>query len=244
MVKITKSVRQLIKLEILRTRTPPFRLLRERRDAPRSLTARLVNSWVHGVAVDADQMLIDYVLEAYRAMPNHQDNANARWRHTEAARIPLTPDMVETIRREMQRTGLTADAVCNLATPPLRRSIIINWLSGRLRSVPAAQWNDILDALARAPSVPLVPHRPSLKINHRLPPIADDDLATLAALRREAGVSPAKLLKNAATKPPMLTPEMAARWLTGRTRSADPTHVAYVIQLYRDHVAGMPAPTE
>ena len=244
MVKITKSIRQLLKSEIQRTRTPPFRMLRERPDVPKHLSARVVNLWVRGQVVEADQFAIDYVLEAYRALPNYKDNANARWRPTVAERMPLTPDMVSTIRRDMLRTGLTADDVCKLITPPLRRSVITNWLSGRLRSVPAQQWRDILDALARVPSAPLLPQRESLKIKHRLPPISDKDLATLAELRRATGLTPAKLMKNATSKPLMLSPEIAAQWLTGRTRSADPTHVAYVIELYRQHLAAMPAPTE
>lgn len=156
--------------------------------------------------------------------------------------IDVTADMAALLRAEFVRTGYEArnflDGAVDLPER-LNARIVQGWLYSEAKTTDAMLWEYVVARLAAMPDrdgpPPLNPPRKPRKIATNTPdhaPIRISDLALLRAHRERTKVGGAVLLRGAIDKPDGLTPAMISLWLSGKTLTAKPEHIEYVLAGY------------
>lgn len=72
-VEITQARYRKLHEEIRRTRVSPRRLLASAPSPPKGLTPTMIGYWLNGTLRSAEKQLFDYVLKAYRTLPDATD---------------------------------------------------------------------------------------------------------------------------------------------------------------------------
>jgi hypothetical protein len=151
------------------------------------------------------------------------------------------------LKAERKRTATTALALLRDAEDlpdGLTGSLVNRWIGGIAKSAPQrqidyvlARWRALPDGAGLRPRPKQIPAKPEGRRSdwpdHR--PILDEDRAALEAHRERTKIGASTLLKGATDLPPGLTPNVVSSWLTGRAKTADPTHFAYVLARWDAH---------
>ncbi|MEJ7926010.1 hypothetical protein WG908_04470 [Sphingobium sp. AN641] len=186
----------------------------------------------------ARQSHLDFVLTRWANLPDRGAAPASGARSISAASIPLTPEMSRQLRAELGRVaGTPAELLAKRDDVPrgLNGRIVKGWVYREVKAVDAASWNFVIALLAQTPDKAFA--RPiSGRRNMKAAPgrivIPDKDRAALQAHRNRTGAGGAIVLNGATDKPPGLSLGMIAGWLSGRTRTADPAHIRYVLKRY------------
>lgn len=212
-----------------RTNTGAMRLLRGVTDRPRGLSVNTIQNWLYGTVATATPEHYRYVLARWEALPTEL------WR-------PLTPDMIAALNTELLRTGhgpVTMLRHWTEVPKGLTWQIVRHWSEGTVGKVNAARWDAVMHRLTTLPDFEAkLGSRRAASAKHA--PITNADLAALREHRSRTGVGGAVLLRAAPERPAGLTPAMISGWLTGAIQTADPEHVAYILEQYRSWPASRP----
>jgi hypothetical protein len=197
-------------------------LLRGATDKPAGLSSGMIDSWLGGATGSAKPLHVRYVLARFAALPTNRD-------------IPLTPGMSAALEADFIRTGTGAGTFLKRRSdlpPGLTWQIILGWIDGTARWVSQAHWEYVTSRLRALPDTASPPNAiRSAKIGRTL--IDPRDLGELRDHRARTGIGGAVLLRSATDKPKALTPAMISGWLSGRSETAIPEHVIYVLTRYR-----------
>lgn len=259
LVLVDKAIQRILKAEIKRTGVT-IRVFFEERfflndsECPDELTYQPVSRWLNGEIDYVPKSHIDYVLRKFSEL---KDNAGrfasdgsllkrgGRFKKNSENWILVTKEMSLTLRSEFARTGFDHDNILiNAADVPARLNarIIKGWLYNDTKETKAEFWEYVIERLKAMPNrtIPAAfrsklgetkPRRISLsQPNHR--PISDTDRAALRFHRERTKIGGAVLLRGAENKPKGLSEAMISQWITGKTRTAQPEHIAYVLALY------------
>lgn len=248
-IPLTGMVRQRLRAEIRRTGVTAIMLSRHDADVPEGLNARMLNRWIGGIIEEAPQAHINYVLAKLASLPDREE-AKARPRQTRWPRsaderwILLTTDMRTELSVKIEAAGVTPESLLAGATDlPERLSVRVvrSWIHGEVKSLNADHWAYVLNRLGTRPlglsTVPFKPRKARNKIASNFPghrALTDAERAALRAHRKRTGLGAARLLNDAADKPKGLSAAMISGWLTGKTQTADPALIAYVLARYAD----------
>lgn len=107
-----------------RTGVGPARLLKNRDDLPSGMTIRGLAAFIHGECMRIRRHYLDYALALWEELPDQN-------------LVTLTPEIRETLRAHMARTGKGAAAVLRGARDKpegLGAQQILDWLHGKLRA--------------------------------------------------------------------------------------------------------------
>ena len=116
-------------------------LLRSADDLPRGLTLSIAQGILSGGKTRARPSHMNYLLDRYRALPD-------------SSRITLSDDVVQSLRREKKRTGVSIEQLIKLE-PSLLRGIkpglVYDWLAGTPATIDQDKLERVLQAWAALP---------------------------------------------------------------------------------------------
>ncbi|HKX79695.1 MAG TPA: hypothetical protein VJM34_14345 [Novosphingobium sp.] len=243
---VTGELRERFRAEIRRTGVTAQMLMPRLPDRPKGMNAAIINRWIGGTIRRAPQAHIDYALAQWIALPDydavHGQLCASRSRHDAVDLwIPFTTDMQADILEQFERKGMTPERLLEGAPnrpdkPTLH--VLRGWIYGQVKSTRLAHWTFVLERLATmqdAPQPGRINERRPNKIAANYPdhrPITDAERSALRAHRQRTGIGGSVLLDKAADKPKGLSAAMVGLWLTGKTRTADPSFIAYVLTRY------------
>jgi hypothetical protein len=234
-VPITDQIRE--ELNYLRKKSGKggMRLLRGRKDIPQGLDSAMIQSWLNGATKVALKSHINYVRKA--------------WKTTDP-KIPVTPEMVEQLNSELERTGMSPTSLLR-ACPDLQSKIANDAISalrcGARKTVDKTIWNEIITSLRRLPDKHIVtkkpylgrsagakgtapPKKPYLKRfpdDHR--PLTKTEIEQLKQQRERTGVGATALLRLfAAQKPDKLSANIISGWINGSIQKASKSRLVWV----------------
>lgn len=235
---IDREFRESLKSEIYRTGVTPRQFMKMLRKPPEGLETRTITRWLSGEVWHANQAHIEYVLRYYAKLPDRLVPPT-QGDSTNRGRIEITSEMVESLRGELKRTGLSAPQAVKLAAMPAGISAhrINNWKRGTVQRVPPQLWGAVTAALAAQPD-----YAPVLQAGRKKLPKAPSvqrstlDWKLLDALRahkkRTRTGAQALLSDWGDEKPERLTKAMVNAWLSGRIRKTNPDLFRAVLERY------------
>lgn len=117
----TPQILALLRKHRVRTGVGVAKLLSRRDDLPEGLAIRQMENFYRGWVGKIRREHLDYVLDLWRALPDREF-------------VPLTPEILSTLRGHIARTGKGAHAILRGARGKpdgLNAALIRSWLSGR-----------------------------------------------------------------------------------------------------------------
>lgn len=217
-VALTDTMRRHLQEERLRTGISLPALLADRRDLPEGLTPAIAASWMRESEPtrSARPEHYAYVLQLWQVEPDDPD-----------PRIPFTAAMRRDLEVERTRTGVGPTALVALARPGsggLSVPLIRHWLQTRRPPISVSQraYGEALVLWRSLPDDPRVLLTAAMRLD----------------LRHEyerTGVSPSRLLHDAADCPDDLNANTVRAWLAegAKTIQLHPGHLNYVLGLWR-----------
>lgn len=228
-------------------------LFREARNRPPRLSNAMVNGWFSGKTRRVQLEHYEYVLNRLRRLESEGI------RNT---RVPFTPEMLNALKRERKRTGISTTRLLSYSEDPpegLTAAMITNWLMGVSRFVKREHYEFVLDLWKKLPEVN--PHHesvsdtdttmPDLLLKEIPPPrtrkpagripvyagvpyaeITDELYQHFHSEIRRTRVSPKQLLQSCTDCPKGLTPSLVSNWLHGKTLSAERRYLDYLYRQY------------
>jgi hypothetical protein len=222
-------------------------LLKGMSDVPAGLDVRVINSWLSGTAREISEAHLSFVMtELFVIAPTSADEvergaeAPPDFQTTQGRKMAVTRAMRDQVRSELRRTGLSSSVIADLdATKAigLTEAIITKLRSGACGSIASEQWDYLSSYLESQPDRPTdrgaMSARYSWGRSKDSRPITDEEFAALTQEKDRTGMGGARLLAYAENPPPGLTAAMIGGWLNQTSRSASPTHLDFVLSLYR-----------
>jgi len=244
-VGIGASIRR-CKREYRRVGLAAFLSISRREKLPEGLTIETVKGWIDGTIKQARQDHIDCVLNLWASLPDDNERTFADGTvmtpRASGSHLPgnewiyITPDFSRHLKSELARVG--ADPARLLAgrddkPADLSPRIIHGLLYGHARTAHAGQWEYVRNLLLSLEDGALRQERKSpAPYPPRNPRIPEADLLALRQHRARTGIGGNSLLNGASDKPAGLSGPMVSTWLSGRTTTAIPEHVSYVLARY------------
>lgn len=261
-IEITEAIRK--QLNTLRDTTGigPQRLLRGRRDKPKSLNAAMIYHWLKGIVTSANTHHISYVLKLWQSVDPI---------------IDVTSDMTLEAKALFDETGFSHSAFLRYASDlpsSLNKDMFLKLLAGQRKTIPLSAWEAIVRNLENAAKMqrsslsskatptarsakgspskepqkrPYIGRASNLPISkpkdkqpyisgfsHKLRLITDEELAQLKSFITATKTSPAKMLSQSARKTPDKLNEATIRqWLNGKIKRTSSSRMKWVLEEYR-----------
>lgn len=146
--------------ELKRTGITHRALLCGRDDLPDGLTISVFRAVLRGTTKSIKTQHYDYLVSTLRSLPDRPQSKTGRQSWQGNARITLTKDMRDALRRERERTGVSEKALVavikaeGVCVPP-KSPTVSRWITGKASSAPQkhyelvlARWSSLPDANA------------------------------------------------------------------------------------------------
>lgn len=235
---IDREFRESLKSEIYRTGVTPRQFMKMLRKPPEGLETRTITRWLSGEVWHANQAHIEYVLRYYAKLPDRLvpptqgDSTNKGW-------IEITPEMVEALRSELKRTGLSLTQLAGLNGIPASLTIykLQSWRDRSTGTASPELWGAAMAALVAQPDATPVPLTGLTKLV-RAPRAAKANVDwevvnALRAHKQRTRTGAKALLKDwGAERPDGLTSAIVDGWLRGRIHKAEPELLRVVLERY------------
>jgi len=230
--RITQEIREILLAEKVRTGCGAVQLLSSMDQKPAGLTAGAVDSWITGATKNARADHLELVISAYASLPDNafQTHDARRSRHILSDRIRITPEIVKELKAYQDKSGFGPTALLKGRSDcpaQLTANRINGWLVGRIKSAG----KDELAYLRRIWPEARAAERVSLTKELR---------SDLKAMKEKTGTGEMALLYDRKDKPAGLNASVIKSWLNGRAKTADETHIAYVIGLWDEAAPYIP----
>lgn len=242
LILLSKSIRQDLKRERLRTGVSPRRLIGGMPNPPEGLSARCINGWLTERARSANRHHFVLVMAAYQALPDIKDmkpEERTRYRvgsNSVAARagyIPLTSEMSQTLIAASEQTELRGKRLLRALSaivPGVTAALLQAWRRGSVKSVDPVLWAATLAAYKQLPAEQVrITHSSELRT---LQPITPEERRRIASERERTGVHPCALVRVAYGRPAFMSESIVRGWISGQTETADPLCISWVLTQY------------
>lgn len=211
-VVYSPAIRAAMEAELTRTGIGIFKFVSGLSDVPDGLTGNKIRNFYSGNSKWLARAHAEYIIGKLKALPDRVSET-----------LPLTPEILETLRAHVLRTGKGPSAILRAAhdrPTGLTGSIIHSWLSEKT----ATARKDHLDyVLMRYEG-----HQVSDRID-----ITGAMLAELRAQAARTGVGPHALLSGAKDKPTRLNGNTVQNWMRGCSRTTSNDQFNYVLARWR-----------
>lgn len=220
-IPITDELISTLKEHQQRTGIGPARLLKGSSDKPAGLTSAIFYNWIRGEAKTAKKEYVEYFLKRYETAP---------------VIVKLPPEIIKTIRSEMNRCGFGGKQLVSLhntqSTSTISYSDFRRWLGGFVKSARKDQVDSLISFLASCPNKDENPKREYKTVSSGYTPLKDNDLKRIKAYSKQTGVGFTELIETGNNPPEGLKPYTISGWLSRNVKSADANTVRWVIESY------------
>lgn len=194
--------------------------------------------WLEGTAKLVKKRHLYEVLGYLKNLPDGYGGGDKTY-------IPLTPEMLAGIRRHKERSGAGPTKLAGLLRQfgvNLTPSRVHHILAGKSQTVRKGEIQPLLKILEDLPDkTPPKPKKQSISGGHRVKrrstnpgytKIPEQKIQEMRDHKERTGISAEKLLKFALGKPEFLDYHMVNNWIAGKTKTALPEWVDYVLNLW------------
>jgi len=222
--KITQEIREILLAEKVRTGCGAVQLLSSMDQKPAGLTDGAVGNWITGATQNARADHLELVIAAYASLPDSafQTLDARRSRHIHGDRIRITPEIVKELKAYQDKSGFGPTALLKGRSDcpvKLTANRVNGWMVGRIKSARKDELAYLRRIWPEARAVERVPLTAELR-------------SELKAMKAKTGTGEMALLYDRKNKPAGLDAAVIKSWLNGRAKTADETHLAYVIGLW------------
>lgn len=247
-IPLTADIRAKLRAEADRTDYAWKALVKLIEPRPAGLTEKTLGNWVNGHIKTARADHVEAVLAAYAALPDATTlERKQRLPSTRSGpRLQFTKDHREVLRKERERTGVSAKALCELAgddAPPagIHAGLINGWINSDPATVSKDDYDWALRAWRALPDKrkPPPPHAPKAATskpgtNNRRA-FSKADLAELIAQRARTGVMPTRLIHDlqSGDMPEGITPGLVTGWINNPPRTVRADQFEWVLNAWK-----------
>lgn len=249
-VKISPEIRSELLFEKRRTGVSPKALLRKQTDLPDGFIKSWVSGWLSRKIEGADEVHLDYVLKKWREIPDagsYSAPPTEKISHVKMPRVKRSAPVMKELTGEMKEylkskfMIVTMKSFLRRFSPVpdgLNVSTISRWMSSAAKKADKTQLDFVLNKLSEIPNESQ-DSKTSLKDIKNASPrinratIGEDDIKEMKEHQARTGVGGIRLLRNAKDTPEGLSANMISAWLNGHIQTAVPSHVKYVLKLWR-----------
>lgn len=214
-VEITSEIINEIRGHIKRTGVNMSSVAREL-----DISQSVVGHWLHGRIKSADKETIDKALNLWRGFPDRKD-------------VEITPEIIEFIRKEIERTGKGQSAILRgndeAKEIKLTSTEIKGILNGSIKRMDPDLLDFILDLWKNAPDKEDVPKKSYVRPRNTAP-ITQEYINHINSEIERTGLSPQWVLRGAGIKKPVHTTVNV--WLTGTRKRASKKQLDLLSDLY------------
>ncbi len=213
-ITITNEIRAKLKAEKERTGLHGRALLaKSPTSVPKGLSSRVIDRLISGETTTALPAHIDWLLELFATSPD------------DARRIPPKREMIEQIKSERTRTGVSLARLIHQTKRPqpdgLTLHIVESWLSMDIKTVRPEHFGWVIAAYLAYPN-----RAPEIDLTHA-------HLTRLREAIERTGQGPRAILRGKnANRPAGLSSTVIFAWLAGRTQSAKKGHWEWLMARY------------
>jgi len=207
------------------------------RDIPIKTLNRILNGKAKNVPDDVLRDIVDVV----KTLPQRRIVNEKRAR---ASSIPLTDEMLEALRGELERTNVAIKTLSRAIPAFEARDVqqhVNNWLYGTSQSANAHYWNAVMDWLGQQGSAgsfsreTYKPPRKEYPLRDGYVPITQEDIAAIQALRKQTGITYTALAERDDV-PAGFSKFTISKWICGQTRTARKETLVWVFRAYRENI--------
>jgi len=202
---------------------------------PEGLRIHHVHNWTQGATRSARRDHLEYVLNAWRALPDvcapDAETLGVGSYEMKDGRIVLDDALLARLRDLQSRTGLSSTAILAAANemgrtipPGLKVPEIARWLSGQAKSADPSCLLLVIETYEA-----VLGDAPALPAGQRVA-ITGDIRETLKRERERTGIMQADLLRGAADVPEGLSAPMISKWINGTVTTARQDHLDWVMK--------------
>ncbi len=197
-IKLTRTILDALKSERERTGINFAKLLRRADHVPEGLSSQKIFNWLKGVK-SAQRDHLEFVMETYAAHPTlpvaesvefGQDLRSERQRRLErrvkvehplSPYRPITKAQLSAIKSELARTGIRYTTLITMIPPKfssLSSQMIINWLSGRIKTARPEYIRCVIDTLRKIPDPHPMPRKEAQNVSQQTVQLASNKLGS------------------------------------------------------------------
>jgi|GEM_PF-5621861 len=208
----------------------PALLKQDRENVPKGLTAPIVYSWLYGKTKTAQLDYLEYISQAWDKYPDNYV----------AERVPITDDIIQKIRAEIQRTRVGVSILLKEskgnAPEGLNATIVNNWLQNpqsRIKTGRKDYLDYLLDVWKAYPDIE-TSYEKVIGKDAKEVSITSGIVSVLKAHMRRTGISATMLLKNHSNIPEGLTTAEIISWLDkhGGVKVTQKRYLDFVLQCW------------
>ncbi|WP_159807585.1 hypothetical protein [Litoreibacter roseus] len=248
---LTIELKSQLRAEKHRTQSGSITLLKSTQSVPERLSGAIIDGWISGRTRTAQREHLEFVLQAYRALPDGAGGPNKPINGAKS-RVRITNAM----RSKLAKIHAVAPSnYLRKASPDLTPVKIAHILSGRNKSISREAWTFFQEMSNRTLDQANSSTTPDLSLDTIEPPRARQPLKNKIRkfvggieyveiteqrynlLHREVRrtlVSPRNLLKSLTDSPTGFRATTAMGWYWGKLRSAERAHWNYLLERYAE----------